>query len=130
MLFTTKTWDKFHIKSNLKSKTVDTLPVTRLLQTQLFLASISLAIAVEVNVRNITKNGLDLLWQPGQNGRKRFKILAHSEILMIVGGWYSVGFSLLRCDLVRFVRSYIAIFGAALRTCQFLNWAIPKLVQK
>ena len=86
MLFTIKTWDRFHIISNLKNTTVDTFPVTGLFQTQLFLASISLAIAVEVNVRNITKNGLNLLWQPGQNGRKRFEILAHSEILMIVGG--------------------------------------------
>ena len=40
MPFTTRTWDKFHIKSNLKSITVDTFPVTGLLQTQLFLTKI------------------------------------------------------------------------------------------
>ena len=39
MPFATLTWDKFYIKSNLKSKTVDTFPVTWLFQTQLFLTS-------------------------------------------------------------------------------------------
>ena len=41
MPFTTKTLDKFHIKSNLKSKTVDTFPVTGLFQILLFLTNLN-----------------------------------------------------------------------------------------